>query len=240
MQAIVLAGGRGVRLKPITDRIPKCMVALKGKPLLEHVLGNIISGGITEVNLVVGYRKEIIEDHFGPEFNGVKINYFVQTEPKGTAHAVSLLKDYIKDKFFITNADVLATTKDYRRIIRVDEGESFNGFVLARKDNEPWKYGVLKTTGNRIDYIVEKPNPDKEPSNLINAGIYRFDMDFMDSVMTTPLSQRGEYEIVDSIRNYITSGKNVNYVLCEEKCIDISDINDLRLANQLDDAMFPK
>ena len=240
MQAIVLAAGRGVRLKPLTDRIPKCMVAVKGKPLLEHVLTNIISAGISEANLVVGYRKEIIEDHFGPEFNGVKLNYFVQQEPKGTAHAVSLLDGYVSGKFFVTNADVLVSVKDCKRMIRVDEGEDFNGLVLARKDPEPWKYGVIKAAGNRIERIIEKPDPDKEKSNLINAGVYRFDADFMGAVMRTRQSQRGEYEIVDSIRNYIAEGKKVNYVLCEEKSLDISDIADLRKANGMNDAVFPQ
>ncbi|HLC92913.1 MAG TPA: sugar phosphate nucleotidyltransferase [archaeon] len=240
MQAIIMAAGRGVRLRPITERVPKCMVAVKGKPLLERVLTSVISAGITELNLVVGYKKEIIEDHFGPKFEGVKITYFVQQEPKGTAHAVSLLQDYIKGKFFVANADVLASTRDYKRLIRVDEDEEFNGLVLARKDPEPWKYGVIKTKGNMVDYIVEKPNPDKEPSNLVNAGIYRFDSDFMDAVMATGLSQRGEYELVDSMRNYIAAGKRVDCVRCEDKCVDISDIEDLKMANQMDEAIFPK
>ena len=234
-----MAAGKGVRLRPITERIPKCMVSVKGKPLAERVLENIISAGVDEINMVVGYRKETIEDHFGPEFNGVKVNYFVQQEPKGTAHAVSLLADYVKGKFLIANADVLASTKDYRRILRVDEGEEFDGLMLARKDPEPWKYGVIKSHGNTIESIIEKPDPDNVRGNIVNAGIYRFNANFMVSVMATGLSVRGEYELVDSIRKYMEIGKRVDYVLCEHTCLDISDIEDLKRANAMPDAVFP-
>ncbi len=240
MQAVILAGGRGLRLKPITEKIPKCLVEVKGKPLLERVFENLIEAGITELNVIVGYKREIIEDHFGAEFGGAAINYFVQQEQLGTAHAVSLVNDFIKDTFLIANADVLASPKDYRRILRVDKGEEFNGLVLARKVEDPWRFGVLKAKGNRIIDVIEKPNPGKEPGNIINAGVYRFEKSFLDSVLRTELSQRGEYEIVDSIRDFIASGKRVDYVLCENVCLDIASMQDLKDANAMEDAVFPK
>ena len=229
-----------MRLKPVTDKIPKCLVEVKGKPLLERVFSNLAEAGVTEFNLVVGYKREIIEDHFGPEFNGIKINYFVQQEQLGTAHAVSLVNDFITGGFLIANADVLAHPKDYRRIARIDAGEDFSGLMLARKVEEPWRFGVLKAKGNTVVDIVEKPNPGKEPSSIINAGVYRFEKGFLDFVLRTELSPRGEYEIVDAIRDYIASGKRVDYVLCEESCIDIAGMQDLRDANAMEDAVFPK
>src|SRR3989338_878060 len=119
MQAVVLCAGSGIRLRPITDVIPKCMVEVKGKPLAERVLTHLIKAGIEEIHMVVGHKREVIEDHFGPEFNGIKLNYFVEQEPKGTAHAVSLVSDYIKGEFLIANADVLASKNDYRELVRV-------------------------------------------------------------------------------------------------------------------------
>ena len=228
MQAVILCAGSGIRLRPITDTIPKCMAELKGRPMLERVLEHIINAGIDEVHLIVGYKREIIEDHFGPEFNGTKLNYFVQQEPKGTAHAVSLCKDYIKGQFLIANADVLASKNDYRSIARSDASEEFDGLLLARKVDDPWRFGVLKTDNGAVTDIVEKPNPGKEPSNL------------MDAVMQTKISARGEYEIVDSIRNYIATGKRVEYKAMQDICIDIASVEDLKAANEMPELQFPK
>ncbi len=240
MQAIVLAAGSGIRLKPITDQIPKCMVEVKGKPLLEHVLTNMVGAGIDEINLVVGYKKEIIEDHFGPEFNGVKLNYFVQQEPNGTAHAVSLVHDYIKGKFLIGHADVIASTNDYRELVRASAYEDFEGLILARRVEDPWRFGVLKTERHRITDIIEKPNPGKEPSNLINAGIYRFNEGFFQILSSTPLSPRGEYEIVDAIKNFIATGNRVEFRMCQENCVDISSVEDLKAVDEMPQSEFPK
>lgn len=239
MHAGILCGGSGIRLRPITEQVPKCMVEVKGRPLLEWVMENMINAGVDEIHLVVGYKKEIIEDHFGPEFDGVKLNYFVQKEQKGTAHAVSLLQGYLKESFMLANGDVLASRNDYRELVRVSTYEEFDGLILARKVSDPWKYGVLKTYNYEITDIVEKPNPGKEPSSLINAGVYRFRENFFDSVNETPLSPRGEYELVDSIRHYIARGKRVEYRMCNDRCVDISTLDDLKNADEMDSEEFP-
>mgnify|MGYP001222866437 CR=1 FL=1 len=239
MKAVVIAAGKGVRLRPITDHIPKCLAEVKGKPILEHVLERIIKAGIEEVHLVVGYKKDLIEDHFGPEFNGVKLNYFVQEEPKGTAHAVSLTEKYIDDKFLITNADVIISTTNYRKLIETDEFEKADGFIVARKVNDPWRYGVLKTDGMKLLNIIEKPKPGEEPSNLVNAGIYRVRKEFFEAINQTPKSVRGEYEIVDSLKIFMKSGKHIETKMCEGSCIDIGSKEDLERADSMMDSIFP-
>ena len=240
MKAVVIAAGKGVRLKPVTDHIPKCMAGIKGKPILEHVLERLVKGGAEEIHLVVGYMKDVIEDHFGPEFNGVKLNYFVQKEPKGTAHAVSLVEIYVGEKFLITNGDVLTGTKNYQKLMETDEFEKVDGIILARKVNDPWRYGVLKTEGMKVTDIIEKPSPGEEPSNLINSGVYRFRKDFFESIKNTQLSIRNEYELVDSIKDYIKKGKDVQINYCEGSCIDIATPDDLERADSMMDEVFPR
>ena len=240
MQAVVIAAGRGIRLKPLTDKIPKCMAAIKDKPILEHILERLVKAGIDEINLIVGYRREVIEEHFGPEFQGVKVNYFVQKEPKGTAHALSLFEGYAKEMFIVTNADVITSTSNYKRLMETDEFEKGDAFLLARSVKNPWRFGVLKTEKNRILGIVEKPKPGEEPSNIVNAGVYRFKKDFFESVRETGKSERGEFELVDSIKNYIAKGKAVEYRICEGMCIDVAGTDDLERADSLLDEMFPK
>ncbi|MFH1391740.1 MAG: sugar phosphate nucleotidyltransferase [Candidatus Diapherotrites archaeon] len=239
MKAVVIAAGKGVRLRPITDEIPKCMAELKGKPMLEHVLVNLKKAGIDEVHLVVGYKKDVIEEHFGPEFNGMKLNYFVQNEPKGTAHAVSLTEEYIDGKFLITNADVIVGSQNYQNITKTDEFDLADGVLLARKVQNPWRYGVLKTEGKKVIDIIEKPQMGEEPSNLINAGIYRFSKDFFESIRETPMSERNEYELVDSIKIYMKKGKNVEYRACQGMCVDVASREDLEEADLILDELFP-
>lgn len=239
MQGVVIAAGKGLRLRPLTDKIPKCMVDIKGKPLLEHILERLVKVGVDEVHVVVGYMREVIEDHFGPEFEGVKINYFVQPEPKGTAHALSLVEKYVNGRFIVTNSDVLTETHNYLVLTSSQEVEDADAIILARQVHDPWRFGVLKTQGNVVLDIVEKPLPGEEPSRLVNAGIYGFDKDFFSAVKKTPLSVRGEYEIVDSLRKYMASGNKVGYREITGACIDIEHTHDVEEANKLKDEEFP-
>lgn len=239
MQAVIIAAGRGVRLRPITEKIPKCMVGIKDKPLLEHIIGKLSRAGITDALLVVGYKREIIEDHFGLECEGVKLSYFVQKEARGTAHALSLVEGYVTGKFLLTNSDVLTETLNYRILAQGEGTEGADAIIMARQVHDPWRYGVLKTEGPKVVDIVEKPLPGEEPGNLVNAGIYLFGKDFFQHVKKTPLSIRGEYEIIDPIRSYIAARKNVEYREIEGTCIDIEHMHDLEAADEMDEEEFP-
>ena len=240
MQAIIMAGGLGVRLRPVTDTIPKALVRVKDRPFLERIFDMLIGAGIDEFITIVGYKKEVIEDHFGPEYKGVKISYVVQKEQKGTAHAVSLAESLIKGDFLIVNADVLTSSENVRRLVKMDEFSSADGILMAKKVVDPWRYGVLMTSGKKIVDIIEKPKIEDEPGNLVNAGIYRFSKEFFDSINETKLSVRNEYELVESIRRYIAKGKVVEYTLAEGAFVHITDFDDLREANTMPDPMFPK
>ncbi len=239
MQAVIIAAGRGVRLRPLTEKIPKCMAGVKGRPMLEHILEKLSRAGISESHLVVGYKREIIEDHFGPEFGGIKLNYFVQKEAKGTAHALSLVEGYTKGKFLLTNSDVLTETLNYKMLAAEEGTRDADAIIMAREVHDPWRFGVLKTSKERVVDIIEKPLPGDEPGKLVNAGIYSFGKDFFAAVRETPLSVRGEYELVDSIRNYMGSKKVVEYRLIEGTCIDIEHMHDLEAADEMDEEEFP-
>jgi bifunctional UDP-N-acetylglucosamine pyrophosphorylase/glucosamine-1-phosphate N-acetyltransferase len=238
MQAVIFAAGKGVRLKPITDIIPKCMVKIKGKPLMEWILDTITSLGIEEIYLIVGYKKEIIENYFGQEYKGAKINYIVQKEQMGTAHALSLAEKFAKKTFLVINSDVLIGKNDMKKAIETDEFDQADAIILGKKVTNPWRFGVLKTEGNKIIDIVEKPKIGEEPSNLINSGIYRFDPDIFKAIKETNKSIRGEFELVESIKKYIAKGKNVEYRMIEGMFIHISDIEDLKKANSIPDDEF--
>src|SRR3989338_1446653 len=233
LKAVVLAAGKGVRLRPVTEGIPKVMVKVAGRPLLERILENLLKAGVKETHLVVGYRKEVVEEHFGSDFNGMKLNYFVKGRQLGTAHAVSLVEGYTEERFLMLNGDVLVDAELLKKLALMDEFDPFDVMIVARRVQDPWRYGVLKVQGNKVVDIVEKPAPGKEPSNLINAGIYRFTDKIFESIKKTKLSERNEFEIVDSIKIAMKSGANVGFLLHEGLCIDVGDEDDLRKANEM-------
>ncbi|MBI4210655.1 MAG: nucleotidyltransferase family protein [Candidatus Diapherotrites archaeon] len=239
MQSIILAGGRGTRLAPITDVVPKCLVEIKGRPMLEWILEKIIAAGINEVNLIVGYKREMIEEHFGPEFEGVKINYFLQKEQLGTAHAVSLCERHMKGDFLLANGDVIIGTREYEKLTRARTKRPC-GIVLARKVSDPSRFGVLKVSGAEVVDIIEKPRPGKEPGNIVSTGTYMLGKDIFGSVRQTSPSKRNEFEIVDSLLNYIATGKSIEYRMCKGPIVDISSFEDLVAANNLPEKEFPQ
>lgn len=238
MQAVILAAGKGVRMKPLTNEIPKCMVKLKGKPILERIMENMIEAGVNEIILVVGYKKEIVEKYFGNEFKGAKVKYVVQEEAKGTAHAAKMAEKEVYGEFLISNSDVLLAGQDYKKAIEgIGKGKA-DGIIIARESEEPWKYGVLKVKGIKVEGIIEKPARGKEPGNLVNAGVYVFKKDFMQSVKETKISERGEFEIVDSIKDYISKGKKVEARVCG-KFVDVSSIEDVKAAEEKPESEMP-
>lgn len=232
MNAVVLAAGKGVRLRPLTEKIPKVMVKVKGKPLLERVLSKLAEAGIGGFEIVVGYKREVIERHFGAEFMGKQIEYLVQEEQLGTAHAIGMAKNFVHGHFLVASGDVLAESSLFRKLATVDEFDGFDAKVVGRRVEDPWRYGVLVYEGEILKGIVEKPAYGEEPSNMINAGIYRFNEKIFGAIAKTRKSIRGEYEIVDSIKLLMRAGGKVGVVPYSGICLDIGDLDDLERANE--------
>ncbi len=164
MQAVILAAGRGKRMKDLIDGIPKPMVKLKGKPILEHKI-NALPREIKELVIVVGYYGEHIMNHFKRYFDGRRVTYVFQTNLNGTGGALFLARSVLRDKFLVMMGDDLYLKKDIRNLLRHDMA------VLGREVDDPSKFGIIKTNrrGHLVD-IVEKPKRSKE--KLANAGVY--------------------------------------------------------------------
>src|SRR3989344_8279807 len=231
-KAVVLAAGKGVRLRPYTDDRPKVMIDVNGKPLLYYLLRNMKAAGMDEANLIVGYRKEAIEEYFGENFNGMRLNYFVQERQLGTAHAISLVQGYVTKNFIVLSGDVIVESGLIESLSKTDEFDQYDAIVVAREVNDPWRYGCLKVEGEELRGIVEKPAPGSQPSNLINAGIYRFNQKIFPAILMTELSQRNEFEIVDSIMNIIGYGGKVGVRKYSGIVVDVGDEGDLERAKQ--------
>ncbi len=211
MKAVILAAGKGTRMGPLTENRPKAMLPIANRPLLEHIIVAIRAAGIRKFLVVTGYCKEKIKDRFGDgDSLGVDIEYIEQQNQKGTADAIAAARDFISERFLVTNGDVLTGIQDMKNILDARE----EVVMAAKRVASPEQYGILYVKGNRVEKIVEKP--ETALSNLANAGIYVFEPSIFDAIDGTSPSPRGEYEITDSIQSLIDSGKTSGYVSLEK------------------------
>ncbi len=236
MKAVILAAGEGKRLKPITSLVPKPMIPLLGKPILEHIILGLKNIGINNILLIVGYKQEIIKNYFekvAKQIN-VKIEYIVQEEYLGTAHAASYAKKFIEDDtFLMMYGDIFVDTKLFKDIIQKFDQNNFDGLIALKKVNNPQDYGIITLNSQEfVEKIIEKPIPQQKAGNLANAGIYIFKPLIFEAIEKTQKSARNEYEFTDSMEILINelNGKIVGFTL------DDLFWNDIGLPWQLFDA----
>jgi len=169
-KAVLLVGGRGSRLRPLTDKIPKALLEVQNKTITEHLFDLLKKYGIRDGVLCVGYLKDKIKEHFGDGTKiGVNINYVEENEPLGTAGPLKLAKKYLKDSFIVSNGDELKNI-NIPRMFRLHKRKNALATIALTTVDDPSNYGVARLDGSRIVEFVEKPsNP---PSNLISAGFY--------------------------------------------------------------------
>ncbi|MFH1787897.1 MAG: nucleotidyltransferase family protein [Candidatus Altiarchaeota archaeon] len=171
-KALILAGGKGTRMRPFTYEIPKPMIPVQGKPLIQHIISLNRKHGITDITISVGYLGDRIKEYFGNGSRlGMNINYVEETEPLGTAGCLNLVRAELNEPFLMFNGDVLSDIDLSDFISFHDENKSIATIALTPVD-DPSRFGVARLKGNKIKEFVEKPKKGKEPSKLINAGVY--------------------------------------------------------------------
>jgi len=191
MKCVILAAGEGKRMHPLTFTRPKVMLQIANRPILEWNLLNAISAGIKDFIFVVGYKSEMVRNYFG---NGekwdVSISYVNQVKALGTAHAIGMVDRFVDD-FIVLCGDTIFGIDDIKNI-----GNKNMSIGLLEVENAE-EYGIVDIKDGKLIKIYEKMN--NPISNVINAGIYHFDRSIFDFIKKTSKSQRGEYEITDSI-----------------------------------------
>ncbi len=173
MTAVVLAGGKATRLRPLSLSRPKGMVPVLNRPFMEHVLDYFHQYGITKVVLALGHAAEPLRAHFGDGSRfGVRIEYSVEEEPLGTAGAVKKLEGSLHDTFIVYNGDVY-TTIPLDEVIAVHRARKAIATIALTPVDDPSQYGVVETDEKgSIRRFIEKPGPGATSANSINAGIY--------------------------------------------------------------------
>jgi UDP-N-acetylglucosamine diphosphorylase / glucose-1-phosphate thymidylyltransferase / UDP-N-acetylgalactosamine diphosphorylase / glucosamine-1-phosphate N-acetyltransferase / galactosamine-1-phosphate N-acetyltransferase len=193
MQAVIMVAGKSTRTYPLTLSRPKPLLTMANRPLIHHSLDQL-TGLFDEVILIVGYRKEMIQERLGDNYRGMRIIYQEQKEQLGTGHAVLQARPHIRDKFVAMNGDDLFARADFEQLIRYDYA------ALVKKVSDPSLYGVYQVdSSNRVLDLVEKPK--QYLGDLANIGCYIFKKEFFDELEKTPKSERNEIEITSAIQS---------------------------------------
>lgn len=173
MKALFLAGGMGTRLRPLTDRLPKPMVPVMGKPLLERTLEILKTHGVDEIVLSTCYKPEAIERYFGDGSGfGLKIHYVSEDFPLGTGGAIKNCERYFDEPFFIFNADILSNI-NFSEMFRCHKRKKADVTIAVTRVDNPSAYGVIEYDAKGYaSSFREKPAPQEVVSHFINAGVY--------------------------------------------------------------------
>ena len=210
LKAIILSAGEGSRMRPLTLTKPKTMLPVAGKPIIQYNIESLRDNGITDILLIVCYKEEIVRNYFGDGSDfGVNISYKTQKDFLGTANAISYGEYFIDDSIIVLNGDIILDDEIIHEIIKKYNYLSPDTLMLLTEVEDPSAFGVVEIENGNIKNIVEKPKREEAPSNLVNAGIYIFNKDIFDKIRETEISERGEYEITDSVSLQIEDNKTV-------------------------------
>lgn len=194
-KAIVLVGGEGTRLRPFTYELPKAMLPIHDKPMVQHVLDLLKSHGVTEIYLSVGYKAEKIKEYFGDGSRfGLNIKYITEKTPLGTAGPLRLARKYLDETFFIVWGDILSHL-DLTDFVHFHKNNEGLATVALTSVEDPSRYGVAAMQGSRIIEFVEKPKKEDAPSNLINAGMAIMEPEVIDKYVPKSGKSMVEYDV---------------------------------------------
>jgi NDP-sugar pyrophosphorylase family protein len=191
----------------LTADLPKPMLLAAGKPLLEHILDALREAGIDQVCLVVGYRREMIQEHFAAY--PMKIEYRVQEKLEGTARAVALGRDFAgSEPAIVTFGDIVCEARDYQGMIeRFRSGAA--GVLGAKWVADPWQGAAIYEQDGVVTRVQEKPPKGTSTTHWNSAGLYVFAPEFFDFNDRVPLSSRGEYELTSAVEDMIGAGRRL-------------------------------
>lgn len=232
MKALVLAGGKGTRLRPITHTSAKQLVPIANKPILFYGFGSIAEAGIKEVGVIVGDTKDEIKAAVGDGTKwGIKVTYIEQKEPLGLAHAVKIAQDFIKDDDFVMYLGDNLLKDGIASIVREFKKNKANAQILLAKVSHPEQFGVAELKGDKVIRLEEKPKKPK--SDLALVGVYLFDKNIFKAVNSINPSSRNELEITDAIQYLIDNGFSVNPHVVQGWWKDTGKLEDILEANRL-------
>jgi dTDP-glucose pyrophosphorylase len=238
MKAVILAAGKGTRMRNLTDEIPKPMLRAHGKPILEHIFTGILSAGIREIFMVIGFRGEVIENYFGDGSKwGAHVAYGRQAVQDGTGKAPEVAKDFVgSSPFLLTYGDILVPPATYPDMIDRFNEKDFAGVITVTRGEDVTK-GAINFFDEQfcLKQLIEKPSPEQlvelrhegwlkpgQPA-WYNAGIYIFRPVVYEFTSRLTKSARGEYELTDALSAMVTAGHQIAGLEIQGRWVDVRD-----------------
>ena len=226
---MILAAGKGVRLSPLTDEIPKPMLPLGDITILGNIIRIFKSSGIDRISIIVGHKSEIIQEYIKNSNFGVDITFIEQKERLGTGHALMIASQYVNSDFLCVYGDILFKEDFIVSMISKFKSSDSISIMALIESATPEFFGSVLVKNDEVVGIFEKS--DNPPSNLINTGIYCFKKEAFSYINKTKISTRGEYELTDSLKMMMDDGKKVRWMSLGGKWLDIGRPWDLIDAN---------
>lgn len=238
MKAVILAAGKGTRMRELTQDLPKPMLKLQGKPILEHIIEGIKSAGITDIFIVTGWHAETIEHHFGDGRRlDVRLEYGRQVVPDGTGKAPELAKGFVgPNAFLLTYGDILVKPDTYPQMRRRFAEGSFSGLVTVTGSEDVTKGGLNFFDDDFcLTRLVEKPSTAQVEelrrdgwlrsgqTAWYNAGIYLFRPVLFEFTAKLQKSPRGEFELPDALNAMVAAGHRIAGMPIAGRWVDVRD-----------------
>jgi len=238
MKAVILAAGKGTRMKELTQELPKPMLPVQGKPILEHILDGLQSAGIREFCVITGWHAETIEGNFGDgAARGCRIGYARQLVQDGTGKAPELAREFVgADPFLLTYGDILVKPEVYRQMLVRFGTEPFSGLLTVTQGEDVTQGGLNFFDDHFcLTRLVEKPSPAEveelrrqgwlKPGQPVwyNAGIYIFRPSVFDFTARLVRSPRGEFELTDAIGAMVGAGHRIAGLEIVGRWVDVRD-----------------
>ena len=207
-KAVILAAGRGTRMRELTAQLPKPMIQVRGKPVLQHIVEGLRDTGVRKFLIIIGYRADVVQNFFGDGSRfRIEIEYVAQVMQDGTGRVVELARDFVRDSpFILAYGDILVEPANYKRI--VDLADDIEAVISVTRGEDVSKGGaVFVNEQMELVDLREKPKAGEPSSPWYNAGLYAFRRSIFDFTAKLEPSPRGEYELTDAIRDLAQSGK---------------------------------
>jgi len=237
MKALILAAGRGSRLEEHSREQTKCMLRMFGKPLIQYSLENAVRAGVSEIIVIVGYRAEQIINHFGIDFEGVRVQYVLQDEPRGLVHAIECSQAAMGgEDFMLFLADEILWSPKHAEMVHEFEADKLTVICGVVHEPEPEEirktYAVIEDDRDqRIYRLIEKPR--RPPNDIRGTGNCIFRSEIFDYIPLTPINQnRKEKELPDLIQCAIDDGHPVKSFDIGDGYVNINTPEDIAIAEK--------
>ena len=233
-KAVLLAAGRGTRMRDLTADVPKPMLEVRGKPVAQHIVEGLRDAGVSEFLIVVGYRADVVQNHFGDgSRDKIDIKYATQVVQDGTGRVVDLAREFAgASPFVLSYGDILVDPSNYKKL--VDLGDGVDAIISVKSGEDVSKGGAV-FLNERLELIDlrEKPAPGESVSPWYNAGVYTFRPSIFEFTAKLKPSPRGEYELTDAIRDMARAGKRIQALELAGEWADVRDPEILAKLNAL-------